>query len=201
MNSLSPQGGVQCSTVLRIPLLGAHQVENATTAYAALRASGLGVSDEAIAKGFAEVRWPGRFEIVRRENPTVILDSAHNQDSFEKLAATLETYFPGRKVTLIFGVSEDKHLLAMLTAIRPLLARVIATRADHPRALEPEKIVEAARQFGVESDAAAPVETALKRALDLCQKDGSIVLAAGSLFVVAEAINGLSHGFTDGNGF
>jgi dihydrofolate synthase/folylpolyglutamate synthase len=191
----------QYSTTLRIPLLGAHQVENAAAAYAALRAAGLGVSDEAIASGFAAVRWPGRFEIVRRENPTVIFDSAHNQDSFEKLAATLETYFPGRKVTLIFGVSEDKHLLAMLTAIRPLLARVIATRADHPRALEPEKIVEAARQLGVESDAAVPVETALKRALDLSQKDGSIVLAAGSIFLVAEAINGLSHGFTDGNGF
>ena len=174
------------SIKLNIPLLGAHQVENAATAYAALKASGLGVSDEAIAKGFAAVRWPGRFEIVQRENPTIILDSAHNQDSFEKLAAALETYFPGRKVTLIFGVSEDKHLLAMLTAIRPLLARVIATRADHPRALEPEKIVEAARQLGVESDAAAPVETALKRALDLCQKDGSIVLAAGSLFLVAD---------------
>ncbi|MGC1376669.1 MAG: folylpolyglutamate synthase/dihydrofolate synthase family protein [Anaerolineales bacterium] len=188
-----PNGGKQMkdeenrhSVKLNIPLLGAHQVENAATAYAALKAAGLGVSEEAIASGFAAVRWPGRFEIARRENPTVIFDSAHNQDSFEKLAATLETYFPGRKVTLVFGVSEDKHLLAMLTAIRPLLARVIATRADHPRALEPEKIVEAARQLGVESDAAAPVETALKRALDLSQKDGSIVVSAGSLFVVAD---------------
>ena len=182
---------------LYIPLLGAHQVENAATAYAALKASGLDVSDDAIRTGFAEVHWPGRFEIVQRENPTVILDSAHNQDSFEKLAATLETYFPGRKVTLIFGVSEDKHLAAMLTAMRPLLARVIATRANHPRALEPEKIVEAARQLGVACDAAVPVEAALKRALDLSKKDGSIVVSAGSMFVVAEVVNGLFHGITD----
>ena len=183
----------QRSVALHIPLLGAHQVENAATAYAALKASGLDVLDEAIAKGFAAVRWPGRFEIVRRENPTIILDSAHNQDSFEKLAVALETYFPGRKVTLIFGVSEDKHLAAMLTAIRPLLARVIATRADHPRALEPGKIVEMAMQLGVECDAAASVETALKRALDLSQKDGSIVVSAGSLFVTAEVDNGLGQ--------
>ena len=169
-----------------IPLLGAHQVQNAATAYAALKTAGLNVSDDAIRQGFAGVRWPGRFEIAQRENPTVIFDSAHNQDSFEKLSATLAAYFPGRKVTLIFGVSEDKHLLAMLAAIQPLLARVIVTRADHPRALEPEKIIETARQLGVKLEAVAPVETALKRALDLSQKDGSIVVSAGSMFVTAE---------------
>jgi dihydrofolate synthase/folylpolyglutamate synthase len=172
---------------LSIPLLGNHQVENAITAYAALQLSGLDVAEGAIRQGFLDVRWPGRFEIAQKENPIVIFDSAHNQDSFEKLAATLEAYFPGRKATLVFGVSEDKHLTAMLKAIQPLLARVIATRADHPRALEPEQIVEAAMQLGVEAEAAAPVETALKRALDFSQKDGSIVISAGSLFVTAEA--------------
>lgn len=201
---------VQYSVKLRIPLLGTHQAENATTAYAALKASGLNITDESIRLGFAETYWPGRFEIARRDNPTIILDSAHNQDSFEKLATTLKTYFPGRKVTLVFGVSEDKHLVDMLTALKPLLARVIATRADHPRALEPEKIVEAARQLGVACETAAPVETALKRALDLSQKDGSIVLSAGSMFVTAEAktaVNRLFNpertgagGITDKNG-
>jgi dihydrofolate synthase/folylpolyglutamate synthase len=188
--NLQPFDGLRAGSAtfnLSIPLLGTYQVENAVTAYAALKASGLDVSDEAIAKGFAEVRWPGRFEIAQREHPTVIFDSAHNQDSFEKLSAALETYFPGRKVILVFGVSEDKHLIAMLTAIKPLLTRVIATRADHPRALEPQKIVEAARQLGVESEAAAPVETALVRALEVARKTGSIVLTAGSIFVTAEA--------------
>lgn len=189
---------------LSIPLLGIYQVENATTAYAALKACGLGIPDQAIRAGFAAVSWPARFEIARRENPTVIFDSAHNQDSFEKLAEALRTYFPGRQVTLIFGVSEDKHLSAMLAAIRPLLARLIATRADHPRALEPEKIVEAAQALGVACEAAAPVETALDRALENAQKDGSIVLSAGSIFVSAEAKNIYQrtfHGSTDLNGF
>ena len=184
-----------------IPLLGKHQVENAVVAYAALKASGLDVSDEKIHAGFAAVQWPARFELAQRENPTLIFDSAHNQDSFEKLAATLQEYFPGRKVSLIFGISEDKHLLAMLNAIAPLLMRVIVTRADHPRALEPEKIIETAfssglgvsfkvgpdQTSGIPFEVAIPVETALKRALDLSQKDGSIVVSAGSIFVTAES--------------
>ena len=53
---------------LRIPLLGAHQVENAATAYAALqvaRRRGLGIPAQAIADGFRRATWPGRFEILR----------------------------------------------------------------------------------------------------------------------------------------
>ncbi len=168
-----------------IPLLGTHQVENAVTAYAALQKSGFNLSDEIIAQGFAEVRWPCRFEIASRE-PTVIFDSAHNEDAFLRLTQTLETYFPGRKVVLILGISEDKHLTAMLNAIKPLIDRLIVTRADHPRALEPEKIVETAKQVGVEVESAAPVETALNRALEIAQNNGSIVLSAGSMFVTAE---------------
>jgi len=172
---------------LSMPLLGAHQLDNAATAYAALKASGLDVPDTAIRQGFAKVNWPARFEIASRADPTVVFDSAHNEDSFERLTETLQAYFPGRRVTLVCGVSEDKHLAAMLSAIQPLLARVIATRADHPRALAPEQIVAAAGRLGLACEAVMPVRAALKRALENAQKDGSIVLSAGSIFVTAEA--------------
>jgi dihydrofolate synthase/folylpolyglutamate synthase len=209
------------SVILRVPLLGQHQVVNAATAYAALKASGLNISDEAIAKGFAGVKWPCRFEIVSRpvprlpspvrepglprENrdyhagtgtttlepglprePTVILDSAHNQDSFEKLAQTLEDYFPGLPIILIFGSSEDKDVAGMLAELKGRLKLVLATKAVHPRAIEPEKIVETANRLGVRAEAAASVEVALARALDLAAGGGEIVLSAGSMFVTAE---------------
>jgi dihydrofolate synthase/folylpolyglutamate synthase len=171
----------------RIPLLGSHQLENAATAYAALKASGLEISDEAIQRGFARVKWPARFEVVRRE-PPVIFDSAHNDDSFAKLRETLETYFPGRAVTLIFGASEDKNIPGMFREMKPKIKRIIVTRADHPRALEVEKIQGLADQAGVEHEAVTPVRAALARALELSAKDGSIVLSAGSMFVTAEVM-------------
>ena len=59
---------------------------------------------------------------------------------------------------------------------------------DYPRALEPEKIIELARKAGLESEAAIPVEFAFMRALENSEKDGSIVLSAGSMFVTAEAM-------------
>ena len=173
------------SVILRIPLLGQHQVVNATTAYAALQVSGLNISAEAIARGFAKVKWPCRFEIVRRE-PPVILDSAHNQDSFEKLGQTLEDFFPGRKVILIFGSSEDKDGSGMLAALKGRLKLVLATQANHPRALEPAIIVATAERLGIGAEAVLPVEAALARALELAASGGEIVLSAGSMFVTAE---------------
>ncbi|GAB4466442.1 MAG: folylpolyglutamate synthase/dihydrofolate synthase family protein [Anaerolineales bacterium] len=170
-----------------IPLLGAHQVENAAVAYAALKVSGLGGSEEAIQKGFSQVKWRARFEIARRD-PPVIFDSAHNQDSFAKLRQTLDEYFPGRQAYLIFGASEDKNIPGMFAEMKPKIKRLIATRANHPRALEVEKILELAEQAGVESEAVCPVEAALARALELSQNDGSIVLSAGSMFVTAEVM-------------
>ncbi len=173
------------SVILRIPLLGQHQVVNAATAFAALKASGLNVSDAAIRKGFGGVNWPCRFEVVRRE-PPVILDSAHNQDSFEKLAQTLEETFPGRPVLLIFGSSEDKDVAGMLSELKGRLKLVLATKAVHPRAIEPEQIVETANRLGVRVEVAASVDAALTRALDLAADGGEIVLSAGSMFVTAE---------------
>jgi dihydrofolate synthase / folylpolyglutamate synthase len=173
--------------LLNIPLLGIHQIENAATAYAALKASGLKISDEQIRKGFAEVKWPARFEVVRRD-PPIIFDTAHNQDSFARLCQALGDYFPNKPVYLIFGASEDKNIPGMFAEIKPKVKKMFVTRADHPRALEPEKIVELARHAEIPNEAAASVEAAFAQALDLSKKDGSIVLSAGSMFVTAEVM-------------
>jgi dihydrofolate synthase/folylpolyglutamate synthase len=181
------QKPVLSNVELFVPLLGMHQIENAATAYAALQTSGILISDESIQKGFSQVKWRARFEVMRRE-PPVIFDSAHNQDSFVRLREALEEYFPGKMVYLIFGASEDKNIPGMFAELKPKIKKLIVTRADHPRALELEKIIQLADQAQIESEAASPVESALARALDLSAKDGSIVLSAGSMFVTAEVM-------------
>jgi dihydrofolate synthase/folylpolyglutamate synthase len=171
-----------------IPLLGTYQLDNAATAYAALKASGIKITDEQIQTGFAETQWRARFEIAQAEHPTVIFDSAHNQDSFAKLRETLDAHFPGKKVYLILGASEDKNLSGMFTEMKPKIQKLIVTRANHPRALEVEQISALANQLGIESESAQPVESAFKRAVELALNDGCIVLSAGSMFVTAEVM-------------
>ena len=98
----------------------------------------------------------------------------------QNCAKRSKTYFPGKQVYLIFGASEDKNIPGMFAEMKPKIKKLIVTRADHPRALEPEKIIELAEQAGLESEAVSPVESAFARALELSEKDGSIVLSAGS---------------------
>ena len=56
--------------------------------------------------------------------------------------------------------------------------------------LEPEKIIEVAKTVPVVCEAAAPVETALARALELAAETGDVIVSAGSMFVTAEVVNG-----------
>jgi dihydrofolate synthase/folylpolyglutamate synthase len=175
---------------VRIPLLGAHQVQNAATALAALwilRDQGLEIPDMALQAGFSRVEWPARFQVVRRE-PPVILDSAHNQDSFARLRQALDDYFPRRPIYLVFGASEDKNIPGMFKEIRSKVNHVYITRADHPRALAPAQIVELAERAELPYTVLAPVEAAFAAALEASTKDGSIVVSAGSIFVTAEAM-------------
>jgi len=170
---------------LQIPLLGAHQVENAATAYAALKLSGLKISDEAIARGFARVKWPGRFEVVRR-NPPIILDSAHNQDSFVKLRETLDEYFPNKQVYLIFGASEDKNIPGMFAEMKSKIKWLIITRADHPRALPVDVIQKLADQAEIRNEAVTPVSAGISVRSRESNGASSGVAAGGTLFPATE---------------
>jgi dihydrofolate synthase/folylpolyglutamate synthase len=185
VSEMNPSSG---TLNLTIPLLGMHQVENAATAYSALmvaRREGFTVPDDAIHRGFATVEWMGRFEILRQD-PPVILDSAHNQDSALRLVQTLHTYFPGRRIVLVFGASEDKDIDGMFTELLPVSEVLIATQSIHPRALEAGKLVEMATPYGKPAFAIVPLEDAMRDALEKAGTDG-LVLVTGSLFVVAAA--------------
>lgn len=172
-----------------IPLLGYHQVVNAAVAYAALRTlrgRGLDVPESAIQTGFRRVTWPGRFQILSR-SPAVVVDSAHNRDSALKLRLALDDYFPGQPVTLIFGASGDKDIAGMMEELLPRISRLIVTQAVHPRAADPQELSGLAHGHGVRVESLAPVEAALRRAIERA-RPGEVIVSAGSLFVAGEVL-------------
>ena len=169
---------------LTIPLLGNHQVENAAVAYAALKASGLNVPDEAIQQGFAKVKWPSRFDIIRRD-PPIVIDVAHNRESALRLRQTLDTFFPDVPVILLFCTLEDKDITGMLEELHSRVERVVATQADHPRAPSVDWIAEQVRKAGLPVEAVVPVAAALERALELAG-DQKLILTAGSVAFAGE---------------
>ncbi|MEO2088001.1 MAG: folylpolyglutamate synthase/dihydrofolate synthase family protein [Gemmataceae bacterium] len=137
------QTGQKSSAAARLGLLGRHQQSNAALAVAVidqLRRTGVPIPDAAVARGLAEVRWPARIEVIRR-NPTVILDTAHNVPSVEALVETLREFVPaaGRKA-VVFAVSSDKQYAEMVRILAGYFDEFHLTRYDNSRCVPPEKL-------------------------------------------------------------
>jgi dihydrofolate synthase/folylpolyglutamate synthase len=178
----------ESSTLLSTSLLGAHQLANAATAYATLqvaRQQGIKINEKNIHEGFSRAFWPGRFEIVQH-TPPVILDCAHNRDSAAKLCLTLEEYYPEKSVVLIFGASEDKDIQGMLDELMPKVTDLITVKSFHPRAIDPDKLVEMAKNYNRSVHCVEHIPEAIEKALQTVGK-GQLVVITGSIFVVAEA--------------
>ncbi|HLG11818.1 MAG TPA: Mur ligase family protein, partial [Dehalococcoidia bacterium] len=177
----TPNGGYQA----KLPLLGKHQLDNAATAILAVEAlarSGVQVGEDVVKTGLENVKWPARIETLKRR-PLIIVDSAHTADSARKLRDTLLEYLHVDRATLVIGVMGDKDLDGLAMAIEPSALRVIATKADHPRALDAETVAKVFRDYGVETfveprlGAAIDMATSLSTASDAVVILGSIALA------------------------
>ena len=171
---------------LYIPLLGEHQLVNATTAIAALevlRQGPLPMPEEAIRQGLRAVRWPARLEILSRE-PLLVVDGAHNGDSMQRLVEAVDAYFPRRRRIYLFAALADKDLPRMFQALLPNADTVIFTRTAHPRAADPDELARRAGPFGKPAIVERDLEHALDVALGLAGADG-IVVATGSLSTAA----------------
>ncbi|HAZ32013.1 MAG TPA: bifunctional folylpolyglutamate synthase/dihydrofolate synthase [Dehalococcoidia bacterium] len=172
---------------LTIPLLGDHQIENAATAVAALEA--LDIAKDHIISGLANVHWPGRLEVLRKE-PLLIADGAHNDDSARRLREALERYFEFDRAILIMGISADKDCPAIIAELAPFFDEVITTAAQHPRAATAEALVGEFARHGVEAQAVENVARAVSQALAQAGKR-DLICATGSLFLVAEVIEAI----------
>ena len=169
---------------LTIPLLGEHQLENAATAVLALEALAIGAED--IAQGLAQVRWPGRLEILRHE-PLFLVDGAHNADSARRLRKAIEEYLTFDRLILIVGASSDKDIAGIVGELALRSSLAIATRSRHPRALVPALLLEELERQGVTGVMAESVAAAVEGALGMAGPR-DLICATGSLFVAAEAI-------------
>jgi len=175
-----------------LPLRGRFQQENAAVAVGILEVlaeKGFKVSSGSVKEGLGKVRWPGRFQVIRRR-PTVVIDGAHNPQAARELRLATEEFLvrrkPGRRI-LVIGMSSDKDCQTVGGELAPLFDTVIATRSRHPRALAVETLAAEFARLGCEVETADSVAEALRLAVELAQNDG-FVCATGSLFIVGEAL-------------
>ena len=137
-------------------------------------------------RGCAAWSGPCRLEVLRRR-PLVIADGAHNPHSAARLVKAMRSLVPGRRLTLVVGVSRNKDVDGVageLSRLSP--AEVVATRSRHPRSALPETLAREFERYGAAARVAGSVAEAMDAAVESAAENDA-VLVTGSLFVAAEA--------------
>jgi dihydrofolate synthase/folylpolyglutamate synthase len=98
----------------------------------------------------------------------------------------LKDYFPGKRIILVFGASEDKDIQGMFDELLPLISHLILTRSFHPRSADPQQLVEQAARFSTPVSVVPAIEDALVAGLQLLDEN-SLLLVTGSIFIAAGA--------------
>ena len=172
---------------LLLPLLGEYQLSNAMTVLDtvdALRAQGWRIPAEAVERGLAAARWPGRLELVRRR-PDLIIDGGHNPQCAQALAASLRRLYGEKKLIFLIGVLADKDWQSMVGEVLPLAKQVVAVRPESERAKDENELAAWVCAQGVPAEAHATIGEALDAALTLAGPEDA-VCAYGSLYSVGE---------------
>jgi dihydrofolate synthase/folylpolyglutamate synthase len=202
--------------IIPFGLLGRYQVDNAALVMAAVRRlKALGWSIPALARdyGLSNVRWPGRFQIIRRcRSAEILLDGAHNPPAMKHfLHAVQSSAYRDVPKAFVFSAFKDKDYRSMAGMIMRLASEIYLCPLPGGRGASLSQLRRAY------SSAPQPVHTAknpkeaLARALRATPHDalvvvtGSFALVGGILRAVTPAkagdqSNELGSGFRRNDG-
>jgi dihydrofolate synthase/folylpolyglutamate synthase len=170
---------------IQLALRGRYQRANASVALAALELvrERFPVSEKALRRGLQTVRWPGRLEVMF-DQPTVILDGAHNMEGVRALLDEINELRKGRKIRLLFATMADKEWRLMLGALAKAVDEVILTRVEMERSADPAQLAEAVRAkipYRTMHDSRVALGALLNEA-----GSNDIILVAGPLYLLGD---------------
>ncbi|UWQ53564.1 bifunctional folylpolyglutamate synthase/dihydrofolate synthase [Leisingera caerulea] len=172
-------------------LLGAHQIQNAGAALAALRH--LGVDEAACEAAMLNAEWPARMQklktgplIEAAPEAELWLDGGHNAAAGAALADVLAK-LPHRPTHLICGMLNTKDVSGYMAPLAPHAASLTAISIpDEINTLSAEDTEAAARSVGIKADTAESTMAALKAIT--AEDPQARVLICGSLYLAGHIL-------------
>ena len=184
-------------------LFGRHQIDNAGTAIAALRAAGFKLPMSAYEQGVVRADWPARMQrlasgqLVERApaGSEVWLDGGHNADGGRIVAAALADLEErvSRPLVLIVGMLPNKDLVAFLRNFPGLARRLFAVPIAEERGFAADTIAETARSLGIPAEAAPGIVAAFGAIAALDLDPPPRILITGSLYLAGEVLGRKRH--------
>lgn len=192
-------GGVEVTTPrarytgLPLPVHGDFQRRNLAVALAgAEMLLGRALDQDGLRRGLADVRIPGRLEIVGSA-PLTVLDGAHNPAGMAALVEALPAVTGSRRVVAVVSLLGDKDARGMMDALATVADVVVGTRSSHPRAVSAATLAALAGERGVEAEAVEDPLAAVAAAREAAGPEGAVV-ACGSLYLIGDLRPSLAPG-------
>jgi dihydrofolate synthase/folylpolyglutamate synthase len=183
-------GNLQAFEALPVNLSGSFQANNIQTTLEAIEVlkKKFPIGESHIRHGLANLRkltgFMGRWETIGIR-PSVICDSAHNPQGLEQVLRQLRE-MPRKHLHIVFGMVKDKNPEAVLSLL-PQEATYYFCKANIPRGLEANLLMEKSMAFNLKGKAYSSVKKALQSAKQRANPE-DIILVTGSIFVVAEVL-------------
>ncbi len=196
------QGGLDCTTrsygTRHCDLGGFYQRKNINTVLHALRTlenrdilsltpdkDGSCVL-EALGSVAALTGLAGRWQTVATA-PRVICDTGHNAGGWAYVSRQLQQIVAqGTRLHIVFGMVDDKDVEAVVSML-PQEAAYYFTKAQTPRALSEQTLLQLARKHHLDGQAFSSVSEAFREAQKAAGSDGT-VFVGGSNYVVGELL-------------
>ena len=158
-------------------------LQNAATALMALATANLDLSDVNIVNGLKNAQLPGRMQVIHQQ-PTILLDVAHNPHSAQYLVERVTQQYPGQKIHTVVAMLHDKDIKATLEELSSIAAHWYPASLSGPRAASAQELSQHLPTSHAQYD--SPVlafEAALTQA---GQED--VILVVGSFHTVGEVL-------------
>jgi dihydrofolate synthase/folylpolyglutamate synthase len=174
---------------LRLNMQGPFQIMNASCAIGAVHAFTHGISESVARDGLKQAVLPGRMECAQ-QNPTVILDGAHNSDKIRAAADAIDKLYANKRRILVLSLKADKAyhdiLPYLLTSGSVLIVTAFRVKGLW-EPLNPETLAQAASEIMPNLDIRIEPDPtqAIKQALSEATPD-DLVWVTGSLYLVGD---------------
>lgn len=178
---------------LKVNLIGAYQAKNIQTVLKSLKVLSsywpdFQIDRNKVRAAFQNLKsltnFIGRWHLLGTE-PTIIADSAHNEDGLRLAMQQLNT-IDFQKLHFVLGMVNDKDVDKVLDML-PKDAKYYFAKADIPRGLAAKTLAEKAHTRQLKGRSYTSVKNALRAAKRAVQNK-DLIYVGGSTFVVAEVI-------------
>lgn len=131
----------------------------------------------------------GRFEKTN-ESPKIVIDVSHNPEGIKNIKNNLK-YFDYNNLFIIFGMMSDKKYKDCVKELEKIDSKIIITKPSYKRALEPEKLIENAKEknkFIIIKEVEEAFNFTKKFA-----KEEDLILVTGSFYLVSDFLKVLKN--------